>query len=56
MGRGALCQKGWAGVHEATRERAGVVRAFRAAATVQGCAVWVERVAVAAYVGSGNER
>ncbi len=36
--------------------RAGMVPAFRAWPPVQGCAVWVERAAVAAYLGSGNER
>jgi len=38
------------------RVRAGMVPAFRARPTVQVCAVWVERAATAAYLGSGNER
>jgi len=36
--------------------RAGVVPAFGAWPTVQLCDVWVERAAVAAYLGSGNRR
>ncbi len=35
--------------------RAGVVPAFRARPTVQVCDVWVERTAVAAYLGSGDD-
>jgi len=54
--RRALCHKGWAGVHEARPERARVVPAFRARPTVQVCAVWVERAATAADLGSSNER